>query len=324
MNRKTAYNLRKNHQMKITKWLCVVGVTLILGIVAIQQVNNSKFLNNNWRTNIVFHTEPTTVISFSKQASDRTIIFTLPSNVIVNVPFGYQQYQLQAVWKLAQMEKKYDIYSQTIEDLFATYVSGWVGQEDLPDINSQSEDIFKQLSAHFSLIKLLTSPNISNLSLLDRFLMWWELIQVQNKSDLVDLTQPTNLIETQTLPDTSIAKSVNHINWFKLLTEKLVDTQIRQEGLSIEVRNSTLVRNVGQKFAQILTNSGAKVISLNNISKNIEKCEIIYNPKLSKSKIIKWLTSEFGCAVNLNNETNGMDILIILGKYYGDRWVGSE
>lgn len=318
--RHAARKKKKPHKRKLI-WVFLVCVILaVICIKLLSWAKTSIFLFKNWRTNIVFYTQPLTLISFPRDADERTIIVTLPESLYVAVPYGYGDYRLGSVWKLGVIEKKEQLLADTTGDLLGVKVSGWFTKPEIIDLDANSFLPASVKEAFLPWGKTETTVK-TNLNFLDQFLLYLKLSGLRaNMVKVYSLEKDASLIENKVLPDGSDATVVNEKFLHNFLEQKFEETDVRQEVITLSVFNYTKVPNVGQKFAQYLTNLGGKVINIGNAEGDIVACEVRTAEKNKNKIIITYLHKELGCSVLPSEENQKSDVVVNIGKQWGDRW----
>lgn len=130
--------------------------------------------------------------------------------------------------------------------------------------------------------------------------------------DLVRLliTSQINTIKLIESVDNSDQNSAREID--KLALDYFSDSQIIDDGLTVQIINSTQINGLGQRIERLIVNKGATVISLINQGEKQEKSIILNtsHKEYTANKIGKLLN------IPVNNKVNKSvaDIVIILGE----------
>lgn len=303
--------------------LLVVGLVAAVFIVwkLFRLYESSLFLSRLWRTNIVLSTKPVVVVSLPRQADEHPIILTIPTDAYVSVPYGYGSYRLEGVWRLGELEKRPELFAETVANVAGIRIAAWINTGSDTEISTESpEELYANLKNEFGLTWALSTGFSTNLNLIDKLLMVKDLhftrpdqwvFLLAHKRD--DIFRPTEL------PGPTEVRVVERELLSDFIGGQFEDGEVRQSGLRIEVRNTTTTPRVGQSFARILLNFGAKVITVTNEAKPVSGCLVQMEETIRKQKLIIYLVREFGCLVETTHVT-GADVVIFVGDEFAKRW----
>ncbi len=302
-------------------WWAFFIFFLWVTIQLISQIKGSVFVSRPWRINIAFHTSPLSILSISPGSEEPLLVITLPETVYVNVPWGYGSYRLGAIWKLGEQEKRSSLFSETIEDSIGIKIHTVVGESEPRKINEVSDQLYNGLSRAFSYKELLFDRKLSSFNFLDRFILVWYFIKSRSSSALTYLSHQNNyLFADAKLPDGTEVKRINLDAFNTFLEQKFEDRRIREEAISVTVKNTTDISGVGQKFTQIITNLGGKVLTVGNEKNDISGCQLEVKPAASKARLVEYLIREYHCQkISLTTE-GGTDVFVRVGKLFAERW----
>lgn len=280
----------------------------------------SVFLTEDFRTSIVLKTSPIVVISFTQESLTPTLIVTVPQDLTVVVPHGYGLYKVSSLWRLGEIENRPALFSETITDLLATPVNNWIGGQS-PAVLSETE-ILASLKKNFNLTQILKGDTDTNLSLFDRLLFGWKVMQLKSNNTLLYSAHSNKNIFTMIeLPDGSMGRTINSIALDEFLEQKFEIESIRSNGFLIKVFNTTDISGVGNKFARFITNAGGKVIAVDNEQKpDIVTCHVVIQSSQKNSALVAFLSKKMNCSVEEAQNTQDSDLNIYVGKDFSDRW----
>ena len=136
--------------------------------------------------------------------------------------------------------------------------------------------------------------------------------------------QNSRLFADAKLPDGTEVKRINSEALTVFLEQKFEDAQIRQEALSVTVKNTTETPGVGQKFTKIITNLGGKVLTVGNEKSEITGCQLEVKPESQKARLVLYLKQEYNCQSIPPLSDGGADLIVRVGKSFGERWQVSD
>lgn len=292
----------------------------------IRLAQTSVFLRDSWRTNILLRTSPAVVVSFVKDETEKTVVVSLPDNLSVRVPFGYGYYRMDAVWKLAALEHKDALSSQAVEDLLGVPISGWLSSAS-PKTISETEDqaLIETVKSAFTITSLLNGNIQTNLNVLDRTILAWQLLNTRPSNTLLYATHRNpRLFIDATLADQTVIKVVNESALDQFLEQKFESTQIRQDGLLIKIFNTTSTGGIAQRFSRFITNAGGKVIAVGNAAEIVDQCLIVTNKDNAQKDLVRFVKGLFACESRIAEDTLEADVLLYVGISFKDRWAALD
>lgn len=103
--------------------------------------------------------------------------------------------------------------------------------------------------------------------------------------------------------------------------ETFKDQKLREEGLSIEILNSTGHDGLAKRYSDLFENIGGRVIRLADYEPVLENCQILVNnPEAVNSYTVGVLSASTGCWVGKRGkEENRADITVIIGEDYWNK-----
>lgn len=300
-------------------WLWLAGFLLLLSVTfAWRQYSTSLFVSRNWRVNVLLNSNPLTVISFPNESSDKLVIVTVPESAYVRVPWGYGEYRVGALVKLAEQENKPDLFAESISDLFGLKLHGVWSRNEAVTVSEEAllDDIKKEVSFSY-----VTSQTPGQLNLLDRSLVYWKLKNWSHRDVKVLSTHTTDqLYHSQELPDGTDIKVADSEQLTRFFERTFEEAAVRSESLSIAVHNTTEVSGVGQQFARFISTLGGDVIALGNEAEDVSNCIVELTEAHKNATLVKFLKSEFECELAYVESVEGADIKIKVGTYFATRW----
>lgn len=324
MNKRSARDKHlKKSQIFLRPKILTVFVLVLLTIFIFNQYRSSQFLTRNHRINLVINSNPVMMVSFSKYFQDKQIILVIPQNTYLPVAYGYGNYRIESLWQLSVLENNPLIFTGTLADALGLPMQFYIHRPGLPELKNAKDnsEILNFMKKYFSSVSWLSSANKTNLNFIDKLIIGFKILVLKSNDVLIyNLEEVPYLINHVTLPDSSSVNEFNQETLDTFLGQKFENRQIRTEGLTVEVQNTTSVSKIGQKFARYLINSGAKVIAITSSSEYISGCTVLTNKSNMKKSLIKFLVINFGCQVAENNDEQSIDVLIKLGENFSKRW----
>ncbi|HCS79475.1 TPA: hypothetical protein DIV55_07130 [Patescibacteria group bacterium] len=314
---------RKPDVKRIVVWLSLflLLVLIIFAIRLVLEYRSSLWAKEQDRIGILFYTSPVILISFSRSEEAHSIM-TLPEAALTRVPFGYGEYRLGATWKLGQLEKKRELFAETVADLTGVRINGWFGLDEPISLSAATDaELLNSLKEHFSLSSLFRKGFATNLGKLDTVMMGLLFNALKPGNTLIYLADRNEyLFQADELPNQVPVKKVNQVAFAEYLEQKFENPLARSDGLTMQIVNTTDVTGVGSNFAKYLNHYGGKVIAVVNDIPTIPNCEVKVNAAHENAQIVKYLVNEFMCTKLLTTDTLEADIEVLVGQVFADRW----
>lgn len=196
----------------------------------------------------------------------------LPKNGRVTVIFSTSPLKIltfEREGKVVFLRMPDNFHTESIEEFLGAPVDGWLGPE-------------------------------TNLSLWDRFRVWWKIKSAK-----------TNLVQTIDL------QKINPAKLDLELSGVFKDANIFSEHLAIEVLNGSNKPEMANRAARLITNLGGTVISVGNSEKENRQCEIKAAAEIFKSQTAQRLKKIFNCReILLKSGESRADLQLIIGLDY--------
>jgi hypothetical protein len=319
-----------NHRIKKRNIKYIINIILLLiltiFVIIIYRLNShdSIFFTNN-RINVLLQNgtsnsfqkdQVTYIISYDKH-KDSAILFDLPGDLLLSVPYGYDEYPLSSIRPLADIDKKIsgpELISRSIETTFHLPIDIYI--INTKKVNSDSD---------FKIIKnIISFPNLFlikdlNLQLIDKIRLYRLFSKLrQDQLEFHDLFKK-GIIEDIIIADGSQRKKVNISKFDEHFQNSFQDIDVRTEDVTLRIINSSGRDMVATNFSKILERLGSNVIFIET-GRDIQNSSCIinyYNKNVTTKKIFNLILKSYNCQSNfLENETNQVDIDIILGEEF--------
>lgn len=326
----------KKQRIKI-RFRIIVFITLLLllTLLAVKLYTSSAW-DGKRRFNIALYNTDSLGSSynafFSIEPKQQSAVFLIFSpNTYLEVPFGYKSYPASSVYKLGQLDSEKGggrLYLKATENTFGLATEAFIVVNGRgikwPNIK---DDIFDIKRRYFNLwgglrlvISILNNKEVidTNLSLVDKFLLWNSVRHLRPNQIKLIFLEETNTVRKQVLPDGNSVLILDAEIFDNNYKDLFFDTDIRRENYSIEVANATGSEKIAAQFARIIEHLGAHVIA-KTTEKEIQKqaCTIkAANLKVKKSIIIERLMMIYNCNLKKEILTDGSqaDVKIIIGE----------
>ncbi len=263
------------------------------------------------RTTVVLVGDPIVVWSKDRR-SGRVVRLRLSNDTAIEAVHGYGIYTLDSLWKLGAMEKKDGaVLSQSLEDALGIPIRWFIG----PKGNGEIEISPK------SVLTYLTGGYRTNISLP----MLISLIRdvLQTGSDEVEEQSLDAARTDQTLPDGSTRHLLDMSRVDVLLGNLFEDEQIRQEGRSVAVYNTTDMPSLGNRAARLLGRIGVFVVRVGNGTPVVGACIITADKHVLGMATVLLMQEVFGCQAH-EGDTEVADIELRVGVEYQATFLPQE
>lgn len=248
---------RKESKSKVVMGLTFLGLILLLIITSmLWKKAKLSVWNGKSRLAIVNNIGDTLSVLVLLPDQKRSVEFAIPNQTIINVPFGYGEYQAEKVFELGSLDNRGGkLLKRGTQDLMGIKITGYRHDDE------------------------------SNLTWLDKLrirLFSWFSSKETTSYDLAS----SNSLGSIELSDGEKAYRPSRDLIDQLINMELFDQEIVDEGLSIAIVNGTEVVGMGQALSRLVANLGAEVRLVTNIE-NLDSSKVIVASKdLLKTKTV--------------------------------------
>ena len=308
-------SIRHKTQNTFLKKGFIAVAVIVLAVLSLKLI--SVFKNSLWdgaeRINFVINAQDVTLVSF--EPVEKTLTFVeIPSNTLMEVTRGYGEYQLGAIEKLGELEKRKDLTRETLQENLALPVTGII-----QNLTSQENKVNSRDNLNDILIKGLTGKNKTNLSGWDMVRLWWQIKSVKEADVLIFNLEKRDLLTVKILADRTKVYTLD-TPIFDLKMQNLMGIQVvKDENLTLEIFNATKTIGLAEKASRIFTNIGVRVVFLNNAEKEADKTIIKGNKNLKKTKTVGIIKRLFNCEWQDTSESERADLTLIIGNDYNQK-----
>lgn len=316
MHRRTVHSRRfRSHGVW---WLLLCLILVVFGAFFWKQWITSVFLTRQWRVNIALNSTPVTIVSFPASSTDDVLFITLPETAFVTIPWNYGPYRVGAIEKLAKLENKPNLFTDSMTDLLGVVIHSSLGNSE--PIVLHEDKLLADIKNQLTFAKIFSFESRA-LNLFDRLILSWRIYKTSTRDVRLFTTHTTDqLFVDEVLPDGSKIKVAQPERMTKFIEKTFEESTVRTEGLSVSVLNETATSGVGQQFARFISTIGGKVITVSSDLGNTTNCKIEGTKTIKNQILISYLTKEFGCSFSTLETTEAADITVRVGSHFAERW----
>ena len=181
-------------------------------------------------------------------------------------------------------------------------------------------DRIKQVFSFVGIRKYLTGRYATNLSLLT----FLRLTRVATgltaaTSATLDLAKMGVLIPEK-LPDGTSVLSLDRDRWDFVLANTLADEEIRREGTTIAVYNTTATTTLGTRVARFLGHLGATVVTVGNEEEKVGRCQLVGQSSSLKTATARAVVALLDCEKQVKEEITRAELLLRVGGDFEARF----
>ena len=263
------------------------------------------------------NSNPVIFISFS--ARDESFdILSIPSNTYIEVPHGYGFYQARSVFGLGEIEEKGGmLFKEAIQEFLGLPVDGWLAMKnDEWKIDNGKEGILKLRNKLFGVGWLKKMPELrTNFNLWDLLRFWLKIGLIRpDKINFIDLKENSCLSDFILADGTVVLK--DEVSCLDSIAKKyFIEEEIRQEGLSIKIVNTTNFPGLGVKAARLVDNIGGRVLRVESAEEERIETEILVEKRNLEKKTLRRISKGLNAKI-VEGEPEDFDVVIFLGKDY--------
>jgi len=272
------------------------------------------------RINIIFEGQQIFVFSLNPPEKEG-IFLSIPSQTFVEVIHGYGQYRIEVIYQLGELENYHggELLAESIQENLRIPIDAYAS---IPNVKSQTPDIKTYILDSF---RFLIGNGKTNLTKWDLLRLWLEVKKIRQDKILTLDLENTAALEKVVLADKTEWFKINPEMMEKIARDFFKDSKIRQEELTIAILNSTSHQGLAARAASLVENIGGRVVEIGdgglgtkeNLSLEIERCEIRSEKRFKKSYTLKKLAKIFSCNWK-GEEKRGFraEVVLTLGEDY--------
>jgi hypothetical protein len=351
--RKTKKSL-KHFKRKITRFFLVVGIVTVVsgvgyGLWAMRNISRPLSVNASTDSITVENSSDQQTTYFNLELNSKNLVkkasitlvdteenvireLALPQETLLHLPYGMEEFKLQGLYKIAELEnsdKLFSVINQTLIDYFGVATRNVY----ITSLDDNLKSFYDNLTNPFVMFNLTFNEDWTNKHIISPDSRW-NLINLAQKINNIPIQNRVslNILENEIgYKETSIDQSIIIKTDFNKLDSYIKrifqNSEILSEKANISIANGTEITGLGSKVSRLITNMGGVIVNVGNTETIQEKTVIqINNKKWITSSTLEKITktipdSEISSELNTDNRT---DILIILGKNYAKIVTGKE
>ncbi len=267
-----------------------------------------------YRQTIVIAGNPFRIVSFSG-GLDHATILTVPPDTTVPAVMGYGQYRLEAIEELDRIDQRGGtLIMQSTANAFGVPVLWYAASETTEDEPLEAlRSVFSWGSVPARIMGRIrtTVPLVRWISMVSA---------VQSMSaDAVETSDASRALTETELPDGSRIRKLDENRFDYATNQAFIDTEIRTEGMSVAVYNTTGVPGVGERAARIMSRIGLQPVYVGNSPEKAKRCRVRATAANLKSNSAIFLREYFRCdgvTRDTGEADTVADLIIELGTDY--------
>lgn len=323
---------KRTHPSINKRFIFLILLIFFIGVFLFLLRRGGKW-DGKRRINVVINTDPILVLSL-EPLTRRAVLVTIPSEMILDVPFGYGQYPSDSVVRLGELDRKKGgglLLEKSIEKSLGIPVEGYFihngGQLQLGNFNATAKEEIKKdfFSYHGILFSFPVFLNRlgnaeTNMSPMDTFRLWNAIRQLRPDQIEIDDLNSGPYLESELLPDGRKVKNLEKDLFDAGMADKFQDEQVRSESVSLGIVNGTDKAGIAADMARVLKNMGANVLVKTTAPKPVNDFCILYpiRNNIQDSIIVSRLISLYQCKINRSEVmyNDPVDLDVIIGEKF--------
>lgn len=254
--------------------------------------------------------------------SKSVVIFKIPDETYINVPFGFGRWVIKSVYGLGQSESPQigaNLFKDTISSSFGLPIDGYlILPEDLnmKPFEKIVSDIRQNPLSAFSLFR----GSKTDLSILEFINLVWDIRGVRfDKISPVDLERST-LTSWQLLADGSRVLNLDEERLDQYIQKYFGDEKLRDESLSVGIYNATDHPALAGVAGRLIENISGRVVFTANSPIHLDKSVVTGKDSYTKHRLTEIFApscaSKSTCDTSRAVGSSQADINIFLGEDY--------
>jgi hypothetical protein len=292
--------------------VCIGGILLFV---------STRTTSELARVNVLVGSSPVTMWSWNR-VDDSFVIVVLPAHVAADAP-EYGRYSLDALWKLGHIDKKAgSVLATALGNTLALPIPWYVAQKaDILVTTDNPQEYGKTVFSLRNAPAIFLRQWQTNMPV-GLFISITRALQRVQPDDIVvhDFTKPAP-VGVEALPDGSRREFFDMPRIDELLKGYFEDEQIRAEGITVGVDNTTTTPALGTQAARVLSNEGVLVVSVGNAEPAVGTCVVEGSESMIKTKTARVIAEIFNCVRTVSATVSRVDLRVLLGTDYAARFV---
>lgn len=285
--------------------------------------------------NVVFQSKDWALISFNPHKKTVTV-FKIPPEVYLNLPFSLGNWPMRSVYGLGQAEnppRGAQLLVDTLSTTLGLPINGYFLWKEQTQM--EAEELVEKMRTNTWSALLVLRDSKTNLSMWEMVNLLKSISSVRlDKVEILDLQQ-SQVTDWMLLADGSRGLYFKPALLDQFIQNKIEDSNLKDEGLTISIYNTTDHPQLAEKAARLITNLGGRVVfvgsSKDKLSQTVVLGKSSYTKKylagflaphcLERKSFISLGKSNNSCSFQgSNTDLSQADINIILGEDYFIRY----
>lgn len=249
------------------------------------------------------------LISFDPE-EEEWLFLSFPSSTYLNTVHNYGKYQVGALLKLGEIEKKGgEILQESIKEYWFFPTEGFLVLAN-GDLTNK-----KEVLKNFNIF--LRKGHKTNLIKPEVFFLWWQTRRIKEKNFLFLDSENLGILKVLKT-DNSGGFEIDEGKFLKLAGQYLKDPRIVKENLAIAVLNGTSHQGLAEGRAKIIEMLGGRIVEITNSATQVEEnCLLLSSREDKKRYTVKKFLRTFDCQWQ-EKQANEIrkDIILIIGEKY--------
>lgn len=268
----------------------------------------------NSRVTVVVELADPKIYSYDPK-DNKLISFNIPKDTQIETVSGYGSWKAGSIWELGLQEKKGGEFLRlSLQKGLGIPIDAWV--------QSSGDYLFNTggFGWLIALKQFLVPDRFStNLTAFDKARILLSVSSLGSRDRVTIDLEKQGIIVKSKLPDGE-AGYLPVLERAKAYFEILRDNNVYQEAKKVVVINTTQKPGIATSVAQTTSVLGARVISVENESQEIENCTVSGQPSNLKSLTALRLEQLFGCGKVEQSISGASDLELYLGKKFAERY----
>ena len=300
--------------MIVSTFVLVVAALAVLWLRAVLVVAP-------YRQTIVIAGSPTHILSVNAAKSNVTLI-DIPEDTVISAVQGYGNYSVRSLITLDGIDAHHGtLVTTSLSDALGIPISWYVAPTDSFAGNGTVEMV-RRLFSWGSVGRILSGKIDTSVPISTWISLVWMLRFIP--ADAVEILNVDPAIVSMQLPDGGSAPTLDESKLDFVLQNRLFDTGLRAENLTVAMYNTTQIASVGQRASRQLSRLGIQLVFVGNEDTALSACVITGSDTSLQSKTAQFIRSYFLCEAkkeqgNIGKGT-GADLIVELGSDYASQF----
>lgn len=271
------------------------------------------------RLTVVVVGDPMVVWSWDRSVH-HAVRITMPAATVIDAVGGYGKYSLEALWRLGDIEKRGGtILVQSLQEALGLPIDGYVGPNG-PELSGMADTPLVPTPIQILRLPLVILGSYrTNIS--PSTLLYLSLAAMRLRPDNVTTIElAKDAMVSQQLADGTVVETPDMSRLDVLFGTMFEDAQVRREGLSVAVYNTTDMASLGSRAGKLLGRMGVFVVRVGNDAQPIDQCSVRGSKKALAGATAAVIIEILGCGQE-EGTPELADLEVRVGKAYQARFL---